>query len=252
MLSYLTSPFYLISLLISVGLIVHCIKTGRNTIWVWVMLWLVPIGALVYLAVEILPDLFRSRTSRRAVRGVQRALDPGQDLRRYELEARRSGDVASRQRYADELLRQHRAGEAIEIYRQALSGLYEHDPNLMLGLARAQFALGQPTEARQTLDALIQHNPGYKSPDGHLLYARLLQAEGATGKALEEYKVLAGYYAGAEAKLRYAQLLKQTEQRSQAKQVLQELLEHARAAPRHYRKMQQEWLAQAEKELAGL
>jgi len=216
------------------------------------MLWLVPIGALAYVAVEILPDLFRSRTSRRAVRGMQRALDPGQDLRRYELESRRSGDVASRQRYADELLRHNRAGEAVEIYRQALSGLYEHDPNLMLGLARAQFAQGQPAEARQTLDALIKHNPSYKSPDGHLLYARVLQAEGATAKALDEYKVLAGYYAGAEAKLRYAQLLKQTDQRPQARQVLQELLEHARAAPRHYRKMQQEWLAQAEKELAGL
>ena len=53
--------------------------------------------------------LFNSRGTRRAVRGVSKALDPKQDLRRFEIEARRTGDVASRQRYADELVRQGRA-----------------------------------------------------------------------------------------------------------------------------------------------
>ena len=100
-------------------------------------------GVIAYIAVEILPELFRSRTTRRALRGVRRALDPEQDLRRLENAARHSGGVASRQRYAEELLRQGRHAEAIGVYRQALTGLYEHDPNLMLGLARAQFAPGR-------------------------------------------------------------------------------------------------------------
>lgn len=247
------SPWLLlISICMQIGLIVHCIKTGRNQLWVWVLLWLPVVGSLAYIGVELLPELFGSRGTRRAVRGVKRALDPGQDLRRFEAEARRTGDVASRQRYAEELVRQNRAAEAIGEYRQALTGLYEHDPNLMLGLAGAQFATGAYVEARQTLDELIRINPTFKSPDGHLLYARALQAEGQRDKALAEYKVLAEYYAGAEAKLRYAQLLKSSGQPAAAKGVLQELLDHARAAPKHYRKMQQQWLGQAERELAGL
>ena len=52
---------YVISGLISLGLVVHCIKTGRNTIWVYVLVILmttVPfVGALLYTGVEILPDL---------------------------------------------------------------------------------------------------------------------------------------------------------------------------------------------------
>ena len=72
-------------------------------------------------------------------------------------------------------------------------------PNLMLGLARAQFAAGKPADARATLDALIQHNPEFRSADGHLLYARALEAEGQSQRALEEYKALGGYYPGAEA-----------------------------------------------------
>jgi hypothetical protein len=34
--------------------------------------------------------------------------------------------------------------------------------------------------------------------------------------------------------------------------VLKDLMDHARLAPRHYRKMQQEWLSLAERELSAL
>jgi hypothetical protein len=122
----------------------------------------------------------------------------------------------------------------------------------MLGLARAQFAAQQWAEARQTLDDLIAHNPDYKSQEGHLLYARALEAEGTAAKALEEYRVLAGYYAGAEAALRYAQLLRREGQRDEARRVLRELLEHAQHAPGHYRRTQSEWLGVAERELSAL
>ena len=87
--------------------IVHCIKTGRNWLWIWVLIWpgIGAIAALAYVAIEILPDLFRSRTAQRTARGLKRAVDPFADLRRYENEARLAGNVAARQRYADELVR---------------------------------------------------------------------------------------------------------------------------------------------------
>jgi hypothetical protein len=248
----LLSPYFILTLLAQVLLIVHCIKTGRNTIWIWVLVLLSVAGVIAYIAVEILPDLFRSRATRRAVRGVRRALDPEQDLRRLENEARISNDVASRQRYANELVRQGRHAEAVTVYRQALTGLYEHDPNLMLGLARAQFGQGEAAAARTTLDELITRNSDFKSPDGHLLYARALENEGRTDAALSEYATLAQYFAGAEARLRYGQLLKRAGRAEEARRVLGELLDHARVAPRHYRKAQRDWLDAAERELADL
>jgi hypothetical protein len=243
---------FILSLVIQVLLIVHCIRSGRNSLWIWAIALLPLAGPVAYVLVELLPSLFRSRGTRAAVRGVRKALDPEQDLRRYQDEARLTGDVASRQRYAEELVRHGRAAEAIDIYRQALSGLYEHDPDLMLGLARAQFAGREFSAARATLDALIASNPDYRSPDGHLLYARALEGEGNRDKALDEYAAVAKYYAGAEAPLRYAQLLRASGRSEDAKRVLRELLEHARLAPRHYRKMQQQWLSDAERELAAL
>jgi len=240
--------FLIISIVIQAGLIVHVIKTGRNQLWIWVLI-LLPggVGALAYLAVEILPDLLRSRTAQRTARGLRRAMDPGAQLRRYEDEARVTGNVAARQRYAAELARHQRYDEAIAQYTQALSGLYEHDPDLMLGLAQAQFAKGDARAARTTLDELISQNPGFRSPDGHLLYARALAAEGNVAKALEEYRALAPSYPGAEAAVRYAQLLQAEGQHPEAQRVARELLEQARIAPRHYRRVQREWLDAAQK-----
>jgi hypothetical protein len=242
--------FLILSYAIQAALLVHCIKTGRNWLWVWVLLLLPGAGALAYVAVEILPDLFRSRTAQRTARGLKRAVDPFADLRRFENEARVAGNVAARQRYADELVRHGRYEEAIDQYRQALTGLYTHDPNLMLGLARAQFGSGAAAAARATLDDLFRQNPDFRSPEGHLLYARALESEGNVPRALEQYRALANSYPGAEAAVRYAQLLDTQGQRDEARKVARDLLEQARIAPGHYRRAQRAWLDVAER-LAG-
>ena len=240
--------FYLfLPYIIQALLIVHVFKTGRNQLWIWVLLFVPVGGGIAYLAVEIIPELFRSRTAQRTARGFKKAMDPGADLRRYENEARVAGNVASRQRYAQELARHARYDEAITQYREALTGLYEHDANLMLGLAQAQFAKGEARAARTTLDELIRLNPEFRSPDGHLLYARALEAEGDVPKALEEYRVLATSYPGAEAAVRYAQLLKAQGQGAEAQKVVRELLEQARIAPGHYRRAQRTWLEAAQR-----
>src|SRR5215470_11553004 len=238
---------FILSLLLQVGLIIHVIKTGRNQIWIWVLALLPFAGPIAYVAVELLPDLFRSRTAQRSARGFRKAIDPTRELRRYESEARVGANVATRQRYAEELVRHARYDEAISQYRQALTGLYEHDPNLMLGLAQAEFAKGDAGAARATLDELIRLNPDFRSPAGHLLYARALEAEGNVTRALEEYRVAAPAYPGAEAAVRYAQLLAAQGQRLEAQKIVRDLLEQARIAPGHYRRAQREWLDAAQR-----
>ncbi len=240
----------ILSIIIQVLLIVHCIRTGRNFLWILAIALLPLVGTLAYIAVELVPDLFRSDAARRTARGMKKALDPAADLRRYADEARLTGNVASRQRYADELVRHGRYDEAIATYGQALTGLYEHDPNIMLGLARAQFGKGAAAAARATVDELTRLNPDFRSPEAQLLYARALEAEGNVAKALEEYRMLAPAYPGAEASARYAQLLKAQGKSAEAAAVARELLEQARLAPAHYRRAQREWLDTAAR-LAG-
>jgi hypothetical protein len=242
----------ILSIAIQAALIIHCIKTGRNFIWIWVLVLLPLAGVIAYLAVELLPELLGSRTTRRRMTYVKKALNPGAELRQLAQRAEIGGSVEARQRHAEELLRLGRNEEAIAEFRRCLNGLYEHDPNLMLGLVRAQFAAGASSDARATLDALIRHNPEFRSPDGHLLYARALEKEGQTARALEEYKTLTAYYPGAEATVRYAGLLRAQGEAGTAAGLLRALLQQAAIAPRHYRRAQEEWLKQAERELATL
>lgn len=239
---------FIIGLLVQAGLVVHCIKTGRNTIWIWVLILLPGAGALAYVAVELLPELLRSRGARSAVRGVKRAMDPEQDLRRAEQKVKLAGDVHSRQHYAAELIRMGRPAEAVDVCRSMLTGIYDKDPTLMLGLAQAQFAADDFAGCRETLDSLIRDNPSFQSPDGHLLYARATEGAGDIAKALAEYQVLAGYYPGAEATVRYARLLHQQGRADEARKLLRGLLERAAMAPAYYKKMQKEWLDEARRE----
>ncbi len=148
-------PAYVVSVLVSFGMIAHCIKTGRSRIWIYVLAFTLPmpfIGSAVYACVEILPDLLQTRTSRKAMRGIRQTLDPEGDLRRAENEMMVSGNVAARQQYANELVRLGRAAEALSIYQNCLTGVFADDPKLLLGYAHAQFAANDPAGTRKTLD----------------------------------------------------------------------------------------------------
>jgi hypothetical protein len=243
------SLIFILTLAIQAGLVVHVIRTGRNTLWIWAIALLPVAGSLAYVVVEILPEIFGGRTARRTKAGVQRMIDPNRNLRQAAAEVEISGNVDARRRLAEELYARGQYDEAVSVYEGGLKGIFEHDPTLLLGLAQAQFAAQQFAAARATLERLIQHNPDFKSADGHLLYARALEAQDALDEAEHEYAAVAPGYPGAEARLRYALLLKRRGKLDEARRILKELLDGAKLAPGHYRKAQAEWLDRARREL---
>jgi hypothetical protein len=228
--------------LIQIGLIVHVLRTGRNMYWVFILIIAPGIGGLAYVIVELMPDLMNDWRARSAIRGVRKTLDPGADLRHRQQQHKLSGSVDAARHLANELIDSGRYREAIEHFQNALTGLYEYDPNLMLGLARAQFANEQYEDARNTLDSLIEKNPDFRSPEGHLLYARAVEACGDDEKALGEYEVVVQSFAGAEARLRYGLTLERLGRNEDALAEFEELVTSAELAPRHYRKMQRQWI----------
>jgi hypothetical protein len=237
-------------LLIQVALIVHVIKTGRNQLWIWAIFLLPGVGALAYVVAEILPELFGGRTARRAKAGFGRMIDPNRELRRASAEVEISGNVDARRRLGEELYERNQFDQAVDVYRGGLKGIFEYDPTLLLGLARALFGKGDYAAARTALELLAQQNPDFKSADARLLYARTLDAQDALEEAEREYAALAPGYPGAEARLRYGLLLKRRGKLQEAHQVLKDLLDSARLGPAHYRRAQAEWLDRARRELS--
>jgi hypothetical protein len=238
-------PIMILTVLIQIGLVVHAMKTGRPTYWIFILLIMPGIGAAAYFIVELLPELTSGPGARRAARGLRKAFNPGADLKQRQLEHKMSGSVDAARRLAQELTENGQYADAIEHYKSALTGIYEHDPDLMLGLAQAQFASDDAEACKQTLDVLKDKNPDYRSPDGHLLFARALEQCGDLEDAEKEYAAVTAYYPGAEARVRYAQLLEEANKIDLAREEFTDIVAAAEMAPAHFQRVQKKWISEA-------
>jgi hypothetical protein len=239
----------LVLLLIDIACIVHAAKTGR--FWPWGMIiFLIPgFGALAYLLFELVPEWSGSVQGQKARQRVVSTLDPQRHYRLLTDQLEVADTIANRAALAEECLELGKFDEAERHYDHVLALPMGDDAVYALGKARAQFGLGHPQEVVTTLDALRSRWPDYQSPEGHLLYARALEESGRTEDALLEYRAVADYYPGAEARVRYGLLLEKAGRRFEANAVLTEALARYKRAPRYVRRMQSEWIARAEKAL---
>lgn len=233
-----------------IAMLIHALRTRREQMWIYVLALLPGVGSIAYFVAEFLPWLMSSPDARRAARSLTKALDPERDLRRYAAEARLSDSVDAKLKLAEELATAKRYDAAIEAYRGCLTGLFAHEPKIMLALASVQFEKGDPAAARDTLETLAEHNRDFKSAEGHLLYARTLEDAGDLERARAEYAAVSAYYPGAEANARYGALLKRLGDEAGARRAFQEVLDGAELAPRHVRRFNREWIELARREAA--
>lgn len=238
-------------LLVQVACAVHAVKTGRDMRWVYIIVFVPALGSLLYFVLELLPDLRHSRSTRRMGSQLSRSINPLGEQRRLRERLDLSDTQQNRLALAEELVVCQQYQEAVELYQSCLTGIDASNPDIMLGLAQAQFHGGEAGLARATLERLIEANPDYKSSEGHLLYARALEQLGETEAALHEYEVLARSYPGEEGRCRYALLLRQMGSEAQAREVFQEILLRAKQAPKYVRKAQKPWIDIARSQLGA-
>ncbi|WP_202845281.1 tetratricopeptide repeat protein [Luteimonas saliphila] len=243
------SPVLLLSIALQIGCAVHVVRTGRPLYWVFILLIGSYLAVAIYLIAEVLPEMRHHRAARNLARGVQRTLDPGRGQREASRRLDLADTIENRRTLAEQSLQAGDHARAAELYQASLNGLYATDPHLMLGLAQAQFGLNRPAEARATLEALIAANPGFRSSDGHLLYARAVEATGDIEAARHEYEALVQGYPGEEARARYALLLGREGDEAGAQRLFREILKRADALPRYYRNEQREWIDLAKRAL---
>jgi len=239
-------PLVVLLAVINIGLVVHAAKTGRFSPWGYIILMLPGVGALAYVLVELVPEWFRSPQGQQARRGVVSTLDPQRRYRALSDDLAVTDTIANRAALAEECLNLGKFDEAFAHYGEILGRPLGDDPIYMLGRARAEYGLGRPDQTVATLDELRSRFPDYQSAEGHLLYARALDDSGRSEEAAEEYKALAHYYPGAEARVRYGVLLQRLGRDHEAKALLTDTLVQMRRSPKHVRKAQAEWIAMAE------
>jgi hypothetical protein len=234
--------------LTQLALIIHVLKTGRSRYWIMMLIFMPMIGGIAYFLIELLPEFSGSIAGQRAVRNVKQTLNPGADLRTNEAAWNQSPNVDNGRRYAQSLMESGNTDEAEEIIKQALKGLFSTEPTLLLLKAQIEFDTDRTAVAVTTLELLQQNNPNFRSAEGHLLYARALEAEGQIDEAVKEYSAVSGYFPGVEARYRLALCLAVAGNNSASKAEFDSILNDAKLAPPHFRKSQKTWLDAVEKE----
>jgi hypothetical protein len=241
----------LVDILLAIACVVHITRTGRPQFWIYIVLLVPVIGAVAYVAAELVPSLLQGPAGQQAAARTRQLLDPDRAYR----EARRAFQVSPTPHTMCALaaicVERNSYDEAIALYRGALTGQHADAPDIMDKMARAHFLKGDMAGTIATLDALRARNPGYRSDAAHMIYAQALEALGRDAEAVEEYAALSGYYGGEEARLRYALMLNRLGRRAEARRLLERIASVPELAPRHYVRAQREWIEQARSALAS-
>jgi hypothetical protein len=230
---------YGLGLLFSVALCVHVVRTGQNMMWLYLILFLSPLGGVVYLIAVILPSWTGGPTARKAREAARETLDPTRDYRNAKAAVDDSPTVSNRMRMAAAAGALGRWDEAEGLYRAAAQGVHAEDPALAYGLAHALVELGRFGEAAPMLEQLEKTNP--RTPQTAMQLGRAYEGLGRIGEAEGPYQYAAMRLPGLEGLARQAAFLARTGRRQEAQESLVEIDKRLERTNPRFRKEGRQW-----------
>src|SRR5580704_19646621 len=239
----------LLSLLISILLCVHVVRTNQSYFWLFIILFLGPLGALVYVVAVLVPDLVGGTRAQRMGMAARDALDPGREYRQAKAAADDSPTVHNRMRLAAAAASLGRHAEAEQLYGEAMQGIHADDPALLLGRANALIELGRAPEALPLVDQLVAEQ-ATRSPSVALAQGRVYEALGRFKEADAAYQWAAGRLPGMEALARYAAFLAHTGRKDEAADNLAEIDRRIERSNPQFRRESRPWRDLAAQALA--
>lgn len=240
-----------LSLALQIIFSIHAIKTGRPFVWVLVMILFSVLGVAGYIIVELLPEWWSSRSGNKVKNAIGKTIDPEKALKAAQKACEQVDTAKNRMNLAEQYLLLHRYQEARDALAPAMTGFYAEDPEMLLGMAKAEFGINNPEAAISLLGKLKAANPQFKSPEGHLLYARALEGAGRIPEAIHEYEALSQYYTTPEPACRLAQIYKTQGKQDRADELFKSVLKRSVNAGKHFNEINKEWVKLAKREVGG-
>jgi hypothetical protein len=238
-----------LSLLISVLLCVHVVRTNQQIFWIFIILLLGPLGCLVYVVAVMVPEMAGGTRAKRMGMAARDALDPTREYRTAKAAAADTPTVHNHMRLAAAAAAMGRHAEAEQLYAAAATGIHADDPALLLGRANALIELGRAPEAAPLIDKLVEEQPT-RSPATALAQARVYEALGHYKEADAAYQWAAGRLPGLEALARYAAFLAHTGRKSEAADNLAEIDRRIERSNPQFRRESRPWRDLAAQALA--
>jgi hypothetical protein len=234
-----------LSLIAQILLVIHVFKTGRPYWWFWVIMCFPVVGSIIYLAVEVLPEvryagadgplaLFQTRAGR--IRALREALEE-------------TDTVKNRMALATELCSAGDTEEAYQVIVDCVKGPFRDDPHLLTEVARIQV---QREQWKNALDLLSRVDAGRDKVfrmQVDLLKGNALLGSDKLQEAETIFRNLMESYLGDEPRYRLAVILKRTGHRSEAIALWKEIRKKYRKATPSWRRTEKNWFKLAALEL---
>ncbi|WP_027482667.1 tetratricopeptide repeat protein [Deinococcus pimensis] len=229
---------------LTIACIVHVLTQRREYYWLFLLLFLPGIGAIIYVLVELLPYLRRRRVDLDPIRERLQSSDARIKARREALED--TDTLQNRVALASELTRASRLEEAEDVLRPLLTGIYRDDPALLYTLGDLKYRQGRYEEAR----ALLEQVDAMRSQS---LAARVKVLLAETYVRTDQRDLADRYYRDAmhgatseEPRARYAQYLVNEGRTDEARALLAQMDKTYRRANGLYRSQEREWFRLAD------
>jgi hypothetical protein len=216
--------------------IVHFIRRRPDTIWLWVIIFLGPLGALVYLFMEVVPDLGLLRQS---FEGVSRRKRIGL-LEALVLQNPSAGNY---EELADLYLEEEKFERARECYDKAISSRADPDPIYRRGIA--EMHLRDYDAAVRDLEHVASRDPKYDLHRAIGLLAHAYANTGQPGKAEELFRHATEVSTRSETYLNYAVFLASQQRTAEAREMAQRILAKKPTMPRYLQRRERLWFRKA-------
>ena len=211
-----------VSVLVQILAVLHVYRTGREQMWIWVILLFNMLGVCAYFAFEIMPELFGPNSPRAAKARAQAVENPSLRFKQAEAALAEVETAASHTALADIMLEMKAFDAAATHYQAALDCLRGPDRLIEMKLAQALLEGGKAAEALAVVERQ-EASPSIGEEDRRkLLQARILDHMDRDDEALALYADITTRLPGAEARCRYAALLLKTGRRREAQSQLEQ------------------------------
>ena len=217
--------------------LVHFLKRRPDGIWLWIIVFLGPIGALVYLFMEVVPDLGLLRQSFDAA-GRRRKI---KHLEALVLENPAAGNY---EELADLHLDQKNYARARECYDKAIAGRAgDLDPIYRRGIA--EIHLGDYAAAIRDLDEVVGRDPKYDFNRAIALLAHAHAGAGHPQEADQLFHRATEVSTLSETYYNYATFLASQQRNAEAREWATRLVARKPTLPRYLQRRERPWFRKA-------
>ena len=234
---FISSFFYPWGVILQVLAIVHFIRRRPDNIWFFVILFLGPPGALIYILLEVVPDASLLRQSFDSYGRKKR-------IRHLEALVLENPSPGNYEELGDLYLDEQKYARARECYDKVLARPGDHT-DAHYRRAIAALHLDDATAARQDLEYVVGKEPRY---DSHRAMALLASACARTGDAPQAAELFARVTESStlpETYYNYASFLASQGHAEEARTWAQRIIARRDSMPLYLRRRERSWFKKA-------